>query len=85
MKLTPVPPPADIDFVASINRFRRYLEGTTLVVQATVGLSWQPPPKSSDFSITGYDGYLSAVPISGYISRNDLPANQLGDFQVSRY
>ena len=69
LRLTAVLPPTSVSYIPRSSRFRRYLDedGNALVVEAvSVGFSWQPPPPSSAFTLTGYDGLLFNASVAGY-------------------
>ena len=67
-RLTPVSPPFNIVHNPRNSRFRRYLDGTNLVVEAVrLEFNFQPPFSSPAFDITGYDALFINEPTSGYV------------------
>ena len=78
--LIPVHPPEMIAYSQTNSRFRRYVEGTNLVVEAVnLVFTWTPPQPSSDFSVTGYDALYINESTSGYTRSQ---AEQMTYFQV---
>lgn len=76
-RLTPVLPPTGITFIAGNSRFRRSLDGSTLVVDAVnIDLSWMAPPSSSALTVTGYDALYTDMVVSGYVDIGELPGQR---------